>query len=172
MKAITQPGSWLRSSNLPRLAFAGVLAPPLAGVLLSLILGFTIMRSVIFLAPHPEIDSEFVQADAARILINTVVVGVGGLMMGGVLGWPLMMLLGLPVHAVLLHTTTARAWHYVAAGLAAGIGAGFLRYARERDATTDDFVTLLSIGGAAGALAALIFWLVRRPDRDTAERTP
>lgn len=170
MTAGARSRSWLKSDNLPRLAFAVVLSPPVAGVLLSLVLAFTVMRSVIFLAPHPEIDSEFVQADAGQILMNTVMVGMGGFMIGGLLGWPVMMALGLPMHAVLLRTTAAKAWHYVAAGLTIGLAAGFLRYAMEGGtASTDDLIVLLAIGSVAGGLASLMFWLVRRPDRDATE---
>jgi hypothetical protein len=162
--------SWLKSRNLPRLAFAVVLSAPVAGALLSLILAFTVMRSVIFMVPHPEIDSEFVQADAGQILINTVMVLASGFMLGGLLGWPVMLALGLPMHAALIRKTTAKAWHYALAGLAAGLIAGLLRYAMERgEATVNDLTALLSIGGVAGAVAALVFWFVRRPDKDAAE---
>ena len=162
--------TWFRSANLPRLAFAVVLSAPLAGALLSLAIAFTLMQGVIFLAPHPVIDSEFVKADPLQILANTVVVGGGGLMMGGLLGWPLMMAFGLPMHMILLRTTSAKAWHYVTAGLAGGFAAGLLRFAMDGGAASmNDLVILLAIGGLAGALSALVFWLVRRPDRDAAE---
>jgi LytS/YehU family sensor histidine kinase len=110
-----------------------------------------------------------VQADAGQILINTVMVLASGFMLGGLLGWPVMLALGLPMHAALIRKTTAKAWHYALAGLAAGLIAGLLRYAMERgEATVNDLTALLSIGGVAGAVAALVFWFVRRPDKDAA----
>jgi LytS/YehU family sensor histidine kinase len=165
-----QADSWLKSRNLPRLAFAVVFSAPVAGVILALVLGFTVMRNIIFMVPHPEIDSEFVQADFGQILVNTVKVAVGGLMVGGLLGWPVMLAIGLPMHAVLIRKTPAKAWHYAVAGLAAGLLAGLLRYAMERGgAGTNDLIILLAIGGVAGAVASLMFWFIRRPDKDAAE---
>jgi LytS/YehU family sensor histidine kinase len=169
MSARTQPGPWLKSRNLARLGFAVALSAPAAGAVLALVLGFTVMRSVIFMVPHPTIDSTFVNADFGQILINTAMVGTSGFMLGGIVGWPVMLALGLPMHAVLIRKTTAKAWHYAIAGLAAGLAAGLLRFVTERSATSNDLAMLLSIGGVGGVIAALMFWLVRRPDKDAAE---
>ena len=122
------------------------------------------------MVPDPNIDSAFVQADFGQIVINTIMVAVGGFMVGGLLGWPVMLAIGLPMHAVLIRKTPAKAWHYAIAGLAAGLVAGLLRYTMERDgASASDLTLLLAIGGVAGVLAALMFWFVRRPDKDAAE---
>lgn len=165
--------SWLKSRNLPRLAFAVVFSAPVAGVILALVLGFTVMRNIIFMVPNPNVDSAFVQADFGQIIVNTIMVAVGGLMVGGLLGWPVMLGLGLPMHAVLIRKTPAKAWHYAVAGLAAGLVAGLLRYAMERSgAGMNDLILLLAIGGVAGAIASLMFWFVRRPDKDAAEYKP
>jgi LytS/YehU family sensor histidine kinase len=161
--------SWLKSRNLARLGFAVALSAPAAGAALALVLGFTVMRSVIFTVPHPTIDSQFVDADFGQILINTAIVGISGFMLGGLLGWPVMLALGLPMHAALIRKTSAKAWHYAVAGLAAGLLAGLLRFATTRGATTNDLAILLAIGGVGGVIAALMFWLVRRPDKDAAE---
>jgi hypothetical protein len=162
--------SWLKSRNLARLGFAVALSAPAAGAILALVLGLTVMRSVIFTVPHPTIDSQFVDADAGQILINTFLVATSGFMLGGILGWPIMLALGLPMHAALIRKTAAKAWHYAVAGLAAGLLAGLLRFVAERGAaTTNDLTMLLAIGGVGGVIAALMFWLVRRPDKDAAE---
>jgi hypothetical protein len=161
--------SWLKSRNLARLGFAVALSAPAAGAVLALVLGFTVMRSVIFTVPHPTIDSQFVDADFGQIIINTAMVGLSGFMLGGILGWPVMLALGLPMHAVLIRKTSAKAWHYAVAGLAAGFLAGLLRYVTDRSASINDLVALLAIAGVGGVIAALMFWLVRRPDKDAAE---
>jgi hypothetical protein len=162
--------SWLKSRNLARLGFAVALSAPAAGAILAVVLGFTVMRSVIFMVPHPTIDSTFMNADFGQILINTAMVGVGGFVLGGVLGWPVMLAFGLPLHAVLIRKTTAKAWHYAIAGLAAGLAAGLLRFVTERGgASSNDLSMLLSIGGVGGVIAALMFWFVRRPDKDAVE---
>jgi len=170
MTTQTQQDSWLKSRNLPRLAFAVVFSAPVAGAILSLVLGFTLMSNIIFLVPDPNIDSNFVRADFGQIVLNTIMVAVSGLMVGGLLGWPVMLGLGLPMHAILIRKTPAKAWHYAIAGLVVGMIAGFLRFAMERGGTgTNDLIVLLAIGGVAGAIASLMFWLVRRPDKDAAE---
>jgi LytS/YehU family sensor histidine kinase len=170
MTTQTQQDSWLKSRNLPRLAFAVVFSAPVAGAILSLVLGFTVMSNIIFLVPDPNIDSNFVRADFGQIVLNTIMVAVSGLMVGGLLGWPVMLGLGLPMHAILIRKTPAKAWHYAIAGLVVGMIAGFLRFAMERGGTgTNDLIVLLAIGGVAGAIASLMFWLVRRPDKDAAE---
>lgn len=162
--------SWLKTRNLARLGLAVTASAPAAGALLALVFAFTVLRSAIFMVPHPTIDSEFVQADFGQILINTAMVAVGGFMLGGIIGWPVMMALGLPLHALLIRKTTAKAWHYAVAGLAAGAAAGFLRFATERgQATPNDLTILLSIGSVGGVFAALLFWMIRRPDKDAAE---
>jgi LytS/YehU family sensor histidine kinase len=170
MTSDTPANSWLKSRNLPRLAFAVVLSAPVAGALLSLILGFTVMWNVIFMVPDPQIDSQFVPADFSQILINTMLVGASGFMLGGLLGWPVMLAFGLPMHAILIRRTPAKAWHYAVGGLLAGLIAGFLRYSMQAgEATVNDLTLFLAIGGVAGAIGALMFWLIRRPDRDAAE---
>jgi LytS/YehU family sensor histidine kinase len=170
MTTQAQQDSWLNSRNLPRLAFAVVFSAPVAGVILALVLGFTVMNNIIFLVPDPNVDSAFVPADFGQIVLNTIMVAVAGLMVGGLLGWPVMLVIGLPMHAALIRKTTAKAWHYAVAGLAAGLIAGLLRFAMERGgARMNDLIVLLAIGGVAGAIAALVFWSVRRPDKDAAE---
>jgi LytS/YehU family sensor histidine kinase len=170
MTTQAQQHSWLKSRNLPRLAFAVVFSAPVAGLILALVLGFTVMRNIIFLVPDPNIDSNFVPADFGQIVLNTIMAAVAGLMVGGLLGWPVMLAIGLPMHAALIRKTTAKAWHYAIAGLAAGLIAGLLRFAMERGgAGMNDLIVLLAIGGVAGVIAALVFWSVRRPDKDAAE---
>jgi hypothetical protein len=162
--------SWLKSRNLARLGFAVALSAPAAGAVIALVLGFTVMRSVIFMVPHPTIDSQVVDADFGQIIINTAVVGLGGFMLGGILGWPVMLALGLPMHAALIRKTSAKAWHYAVAGLAAGLLAGLLRYVTDRGGGSLNTLTvLLAVAGVGGVIAALMFWLVRRPDKDAAE---
>ncbi len=162
--------SWLKTRNLARLGLAVAASAPVAGALLALVFAFTVLRSAIFMVPHPTIDSEFVQADFGQIIINTIMVGTGGFMLGAIIGWPVMLALGLPLHALLLRRTPAKAWHYAMAGFAAGAAAGLLRFVTERgQPTTNDLIILLSVGGAGGVFAALLFWAIRRPDRDAAE---
>jgi hypothetical protein len=170
MTSSGSPDSWLKSRNLARLGFAVALSAPAAGAILSLVLGFTVMRSAIFTVPHPTIDSQFVDADFGQILINIFIVTSGGFMLGGILGWPVMLALGLPTHALLIRKTTAKAWHYAIAGLIAGFAAGLLRFVTERSgAPASELTLLLAIGGVSGVITALTFWIIRRPDKDAAE---
>ncbi|CAN0348068.1 unnamed protein product, partial [Phaeothamnion confervicola] len=111
-----------------RLAFAVALSAPVAGALVAIILGFTVFRDAVFLVEDPARDSMFVNAGFAEILANTAVVAFSGLMLGGIIGWPVMLVFGLPVHAFLLRKTSAKAWVYVIAGAVAGTAAGAFRF--------------------------------------------
>jgi len=161
--------SWLKSRNLPRLLFAVALSAPAAGAIIALVFGFTVMRDAIFSAPHPTIELQSVSADLGRILTNIAIVVSGGFMLGGILGWPVMLALGLPVHAALIHKTSAKAWHYAIAGLAAGLAAGFLRHSTQSSASANELTLFLALGGVGGVIAILMFWIIRRPDKDAAE---
>ncbi len=162
--------NWLKSRNLPRLAFATALSPPVAGALLALILGLTVFQSQIFLIEDPQQDSVYVRAGVLEVLANMFTILTSGFLIGGLIGWPVMLVIGLPAHALLLRRTSAKVWWYVLAGCVAGVIAGALRFVSSRGAATmNDAVQLAALGAVTGTLAALVFWFVRRPDSDAAE---
>jgi hypothetical protein len=162
--------NWLKSRNLPRLAFATALSPPVAGAVLALILGLTVFQSQVFFIEDPQQDSVYVRASILEVFANMFTILTSGFLIGGLIGWPVMLAIGLPSHALLLRRTSAKVWWYVLAGCIAGVIAGALRFVSSRGATTmNDALQLAAIGAVTGTLAALVFWFVRRPDTDAAE---
>lgn len=149
--------SWLKSNNLPRLGFAVALSAPAAGALIALILGVTVLGATIF-------HGGFVE-----ILVNIVNAALGGLVLGAIIGWPVKLIFFVPLHAFLLRKTSGKAWIYAIAGAVAGAAAGALRFVSSGGAATiNDLTLFLAIGSTTGVLSAIIFWLVRRPDKDAA----
>ncbi|MDP3738550.1 MAG: hypothetical protein Q8R02_14240 [Hyphomonadaceae bacterium] len=149
--------TWFKSTNLPKLAFAIALSAPVAGALVALILGVTVLGATIF------------NGGLAETLVNIVNAAFGGLMLGAIIGWPVMLVFFVPLHAFLLRKTSGKAWIYAIAGAVAGAAAGALRFVSSGGAATiNDLTLFLAIGSTTGVLSAIIFWLVRRPDKDAA----
>jgi hypothetical protein len=161
--------NWLKTSNLPRIGFATALAPPAAGAALAVILGLTVFNGQIFLVPNPADPQHMMSASILQIAGNFLNAITGGIILGALVGWPVMLVLGLPVHALLLRKTPASVWIYAAAGIAIGLLGGSYRYIQARSHSANDLTQFLAIGAVTGTLAALIFWYARRPDRDAAE---
>src|SRR5262245_48314567 len=101
---------WLSSRNLPRLGFATALAPPAAGAALAIILGLTVFNAQIFLVPDPGNPEMMVGASILQIGANFLNAIVGGIILGALVGWPVMLVLGLPTHALLVRKTPAKVW--------------------------------------------------------------
>ncbi|HEV7693333.1 MAG TPA: hypothetical protein VGO52_21035 [Hyphomonadaceae bacterium] len=161
--------NWLKSSNMPRLGFATALAPPAAGALLAIILGLTVFNAQIFLAPDPADPNLMKGASIPLIAGNLFNAVTGGIILGALVGWPVMLVFGLPGHALLLRKTSARLWIYGAAGIVIGLAGGAFRYFQSRSHSANDLTQFLAIGAVTGTLAAIIFWFARRPDKDAAE---
>ena len=88
------------------------------------------------------------------------------IMYGAAVGWPAGLLVGWPVHALLQRGSIVSPLPYIALGglialipPSALMGLNILR-------APDIFVTPSGILVLAGAVAGLVFWLIRRPDRD------
>ncbi len=93
-----------------------------------------------------------------------------GVMLGLALGWPTMMLIGLPLHGWLLRHVRTGVLSYVLAGAVAAMAptlaseaVAFAQSPADRPAAA-----VLIFGAATGVLCGLLFWLIRRPDRDAA----
>lgn len=102
--------------------------------------------------------------------VNTVVASVMfGAMFGFFIGIPAAVLGGLPAHHMLVMARRTHALFYVGAGALIGLPAAVaaVAFASRGSMTMAPSAWLLSlvIGAAAGAAAAYMFWLIRRPDR-------
>ncbi len=82
-------------------------APPVAGALIAFVLAFTVFNSQIFLVPDPANASQMVGASIPQILLNLFDTVSGGLILHAIIGWPVMLVLGLPAHALLIRKTPA-----------------------------------------------------------------
>lgn len=107
-----------------------------------------------------------------------------GLLGGALVGWPAMLLAGLPAHYALIQYKHTNWIVYLARGLTIGALVGSLVSAWFVDIQRDpappccdmaplpeagaEFVVGMPIGALAGALTGIWFWLVSRPDRVSA----
>ena len=98
-----------------------------------------------------------------------------GAMFGAIIGWPAMLLLGLPAHSLLYRRKSHRIGGYLLAGVLAGFlaslilllllgGFGIFRSMTGADITGGGFITLIVV--FASVIAATVFWFIRRPDKD------
>lgn len=150
----------LRGRTRWRLFFAAFLCGPLTGLGLIIVLGLIGML-----------------LDASRGGGATLPpeVLLGGAVIGAAFGWPLMIVYGLPAHAILYRNGSHKLGSYVLSGviggfLAAVITAIGVYFFRSGPLNPDQF----GMGAALGVflligciVASIIFWLIRRPDRDT-----
>lgn len=77
-------------------------------------------------------------------------------------GWPAMLLLGLPLHGLLCSKDKRRWFYYALAGFLAGAIALFV-FMLIAEGTGRVHVYLLMIGAASGAVTAVLFHLIRGP---------
>lgn len=92
--------------------------------------------------------------------------------LGAMVGWPAMLVGGLPAHAVFYALRLRAVWPYTLAGAAVGgiVSVAWIKLAFGSGMSGD--MTGFAITGAiVGAISATIFWLIRRPDRDAQRAT-
>jgi len=98
-----------------------------------------------------------------------------GSLFGAIIGWPAMLVFGLPAHALLYRRKSHRIGGYLLAGVLAGFAGsllllgvlvlfGEIQYFSASDLTGGGMITLIFV--LASVLAATVFWFIRRPDRD------
>jgi hypothetical protein len=106
-------------------------------------------------------------------LVDTIgaIMGIG-VMAGVLIGVPATVIGGLPAHRFLIQTRRTHAGFYVLAGGLVGLPTAIAAVV-----FTSPGALTMSLGGwgfacafcaVAGALSALLFWFIRRPDRDAA----
>jgi hypothetical protein len=165
MSTDTQPDNWLHSRKPGRLAIAVAMSAPVAGGLIALVLALTVLSG----GPSA-VNTEAASEGIAGVLIGATTVMATGFMLGGLIGWPVMLVLGLPAHAALLRKTSAKIWWYIIAGAVIGGVAGGVRLLQTFSSVSPDARLLyIAIGAVTGTLAAVVFWFLRRPDTDAAE---
>ncbi len=142
-----------------RLFFASILCGPLAGMGVIILIGIATL---------------LMNAGSGFGSFLPVSVVFSGAVFGAVVGWPAMLLFGLPAHAVLYRRRSHKIGGYLLAGVFAGFvgtiviiglqmlgGAGFLD---SQVVMAGGLVALIMV--LASVAAASLFWWIRRPDRD------
>jgi hypothetical protein len=153
-----------------RLILAVLFAPILAAGLVAALLAIIMVPEMVF---ETQIDSATSQpASIPQIMASLVGFGVFGGALGVFLGWPAMILGGLPVHAWLVRKGRTDWLPYALIGL--GVGTiTMLIYLLATGSWRDpmgllDGGPLLLSGPLTGFLAASLFWLIRLPPRSSA----
>ncbi|HVY89496.1 MAG TPA: hypothetical protein VG942_11545 [Hyphomonadaceae bacterium] len=155
MNTVPNPSSsdeWLRPTKPLRLALGVLLGPPVAGLTVGLILVMTAVGDVV--------------AQSQNKALTVIQMGGFAAFYGALVGWPVMLTLGLGSHAVLLRRTSANLLWYVGAGAVSGIVAGLVRAGRAVLYLQEAALLNVAIGIVTGVIAAAIFWIIRRPDKD------
>jgi hypothetical protein len=98
--------------------------------------------------------------------------GLVGVTYGAVVGVPTALLAGLPVHHLLSITGRTHVLPYVLAGGLIGLPAAVFGLAilsrGSLNMSAEGWAFASALGASTGAISALVFWLIRRPDRDGA----
>jgi hypothetical protein len=160
------PENWLKTRRPARLAISVAMSAPIAGMVIALVLALTVFRTT----PPAEGAGA---AGFIEVISGAGMVMATGFMLGGVIGWPVMLAFGLPAHALLLRKTSAAIGWYALTGAVIGAAAGGIRLLQTLSGVRPDAYLLhFGIGAVTGAMAAIVFWWLRRPDKDAAERKP
>src|SRR5262245_4125300 len=107
---------WLRPTKPLRLALGVILGPPFAGAIVGLLLAMTAVADVVAQSTNKALTLAQMTAFATAY--------------GALIGWPVMLTLGLGSHALLLRRTSANLLWYVGAGAISGVIAGLVRAGR------------------------------------------
>jgi hypothetical protein len=153
-----------------RLILAVLFAPILAAGLVAALLAVIMVPDMVF---ETQIDSATSQpATIPQIMASLLGFGVFGGALGLVLGWPAMILGGLPVHAWLMRKGRTGWLPYALTGLGVGTVTMLIYFLatgswRDPSGLLDGGPLLLS-GPLTGFLAASLFWFIARPAHNPA----
>jgi hypothetical protein len=152
-----------------RLLFAVLIPGPIAGMFAALIFSVTVFAEIQLYNPHMR-EGEMTYYLGLRGVLFM------GALTGGIWGSLPMLLVGLPVHAWPVRRTRRQIWAYAAAACLAGLQVGgFMGMQLLASAGPDPagiFGWCVITGACAGVIAGLVFWLIRRPDRDVISPPP
>lgn len=149
------------------LAFATLFSPILAAIFTADVLAVIMAPDLVFRVDLNSVDSR--PATLREIATSLVGFGFIGAAAGVMVGWPAMLIAGLPTHLWLIRKGRTALRAYGLAGLVIGALSATLYFLST--GSFDDFEGLLSVwpilfaGPMAGVIAASLFWLFRRPDQ-------
>lgn len=154
-----------------RLTIAFIIPPVLAAIIIAPLIAIFMGLADSFLPcshpPYPQPCGAPGLPEYAQTIMATVPIGA---ILGALIGWPAMVILGLPVHYLLMRKTKRHVWTYAGLGIFVGTLA-MLAYFGVTGGLKQmflwDYSWLALSGPLTGALAATLFWFIRRPDRTT-----
>jgi len=153
--------------HLTRLVLATLIAPVMAAAFGCALLAMIMAPDLVFRVDLNSVDSR--PASLREIATSLVGFGLMGAAMGVLLGWPAMLIGGLPVHRWLVQKGRTRGLTYGLIGTLVGtvtMLVYFLATGSLRDLPALlRFWPILLAGPLTGLLAAGLFWCIRRPDR-------
>jgi len=153
--------------HLARLVLATLIAPVTAAAIGCALLAMIMAPELVF---QTEVYSgEYRSATLREIATSLFGFSLIGASMGVLLGWPTMLVGGLPVHRWLVQKGRTGGLTYSLIGILVGTGTMlvyFLATGSLRDPRgLIEFWPILLSGPVTGFLAAGLFWCIRRPDR-------
>ena len=154
-------------NHLIQLIFATLFAPVVAAAVSAALLAMAVAPEFVF---QVEVNSaEYRPATLREIATSLVGFGFIGAAMGAVLGWPAMVIAGLPAHRWLVRKGRTGGLTYSLFGVAVGTITMLVYFAatgswRHPLGLLAAWPLLLA-GPVTGLLAAGLFWLIRRPDK-------
>lgn len=144
---------------------APVIAAAIVAPLVALLLGVPSVYQDCYQPPYDQPCGTPGFASYLKTIAGTAPVGA---VMGAMIGWPAMLLVGLPIHSLLMRKTKSHVWTYAGLGIFAGTLAMFAYFAVVGglvELFMWDMSWIALSGPLTGALAATLFWMIRRPDR-------
>lgn len=151
-----------------RLIIATLLAPIVAAAIAAIVIGLPMGGADMMTACNEPPYDPCGAPTFGDILQFVGTASVIGGMMGAAIGWPAMLIGGLPAHAYLTRRNQTHFWIYTALGAVIGSVAMIVYFAIVGDLMSllvGDGGWLTISGPLSGGLAAGLFWFIRRPDR-------
>ncbi|QYJ00821.1 hypothetical protein KUV46_00120 [Thalassovita mediterranea] len=175
-KSGNSPFDRVRRAISGRLVAAVLISPVLGGLVAAELVGMIFFPKEIFFVLLSD-SVTYRPATPFEIFETLGSIAVVGVTLGALVGIPAMLLVGVPVHVWLVSTRRTALAYYASSGAAAGIIAGFaFGHIQDPEMWTWVFSEIYSLlvvvvvpGAVAGGIAAILFWLVSRPDKAHAE---
>jgi hypothetical protein len=157
-----------------KLITASAVAPPIAAAFIALIVLWLTNPSVFLVQRGTEITGyETTPLSFVGILLQHVKIALLGAGLGTIIGWPAMLLGGLPLHGLLIRARQFEWKAYVLAGVAAGTIAMIVyvgatsEFSSANKSMIAPHLAIWLAGPLTGGLAAYLFWRIRRPDKSS-----
>ncbi|MCH2458410.1 MAG: hypothetical protein MK186_10200 [Henriciella sp.] len=174
--AENSPSNSVQRAISGRLVAAVLISPVLGGLVAAELVAIIFFPKEIFFRLLSD-SVTYRPATPPEIFETLSSIAILGSTLGAVLGFPAMLLVGLPAHVWLISTRRTALAYYASFGSVAGVIASFaFRYIQDPKMWTWIFseihyvlVGIVAPGAMAGAVSAITLFLISRPDKALAE---